>query len=45
MRRVNTRGLQIATSPFRKRNILYFRVCHDQNWYGWYALTGEDVTN
>ena len=45
MRRISTRGLQIASSPFKNRATIYFRVCHDKVWYGWYALTGEKVTN
>lgn len=43
--RFATRKLEIAISPFRERNTLYFRTYHDRAWYGWYALTGEKVTN
>ena len=45
VQRFATRKLEIAISPFRERNTLYFRTYHDKAWYGWYALTGEKVTN
>lgn len=45
MQKFATRKLEIAISPFRKRNTLYFRTYHDKTWYGWYALTGTDANN
>lgn len=45
VQRFATRKLEIAISPFRKRNTLYFRTYHDKAWYGWYALTGTDASN
>ena len=45
VQRFATRKLEIAISPFRKRNTLYFRTYHDKAWYGWYALTGADASN
>lgn len=34
-----SRRVQIAFNCFRDRNIVWFRVKHDDNWYGWYKLT------
>ena len=36
------RILQIASSAFSQRDVLYFRVKHDNNWYGWYYVIGQE---
>ncbi len=36
------RILQIASSAFNQRDVLYFRVKHDNNWYGWYYVIGQE---
>lgn len=35
------RIFQIASSTFNQRDVLYFRVKHDKNWYGWYYVIGQ----
>lgn len=36
------RMTQIATIIYPDyRNKMFFRVRHDNTWYGWYALTGQ----
>lgn len=37
------RILQIAVDAFFDRNVVFFRVKHDNNWYGWYKLVGVQV--
>lgn len=36
------RIFQIASSTFNQRDVLYFRVKHDDNWYGWYYVIGQE---
>ena len=36
------RIFQIASSTFNQRDVLYFRVKHDNNWYGWYYVIGQE---
>lgn len=37
------RQTQIAFSPFRNTNTIYFRQIHDSTKYGWYKISGTQV--
>lgn len=37
------RQTQIAFSPFKNADTIYFRQLHDERKYGWYKISGTQV--